>query len=103
MEKAKFVKVPLGFVKSIEVDKLSTPRAEEPNPIKLGIPAAPPAIVVAVIGVPEENGRIAALPAMPVGPVAPVAPVAPVGPIAPVMPVAPVGPVAPVAPFAQQG
>ena len=72
--------VPDGFVRSIVEPKTVRPGAEDPNPIKAGIPAKPPAIVVSDIGKPDAKGIMLVLPLAPVGPVAPVEPVGPVGP-----------------------
>lgn len=75
-ENAKLVNVPAAFVKSIVVPNIPTEGADDPNPIRLGIPTSPPAIVVIVIGMPDENGMIAPPPFKPAAPVAPVGPVA---------------------------
>lgn len=52
-EKAKFVRVPAGLVKSIVPPTILTPGAEEPNPTKASVPTNPPAIVVSVTGKPD--------------------------------------------------
>lgn len=70
IENAKFVKVPAGFVRSINPPTILSPAAEEPNPKKPGVPIRPPAIVVNVSGIPELNAMIAELPVGPVFPVA---------------------------------
>lgn len=87
-ENAKLVNVPAAFVKSIVAPNTPTDGADAPNPIRLGIPTSPPAMVVIVIGIPDENGIIAPPPFNPAAPVAPVAPAAPAAPVAPVAPVA---------------
>lgn len=76
IEKAKLDKVPDGLVRSILEPRTVSPGAEEPNPIKAGIPAKPAAIVVRDTGNPDAKGMMLVLP---VGPVAPVAPVIPLG------------------------
>lgn len=85
IEKAKFVNVPAGFVRSITPPRILRPGAEDPKPRKPGVPTRPPAMVVSDNGMPELKGMIAELPAVPVAPVAPVAPVGPVAPVAPLI------------------
>lgn len=82
IEKAKLVKVPAGFVKSMVPPAIASPGAELPKPMKAGVPINPPVIVVKETGIPEANGMIALAP---VGPVGPVGPVMPAGPVAPVL------------------
>lgn len=65
---AKLVRVPAAFVISMEEPNAVRPGALFPKPIKAGVPARPPAIVVSETGMPEEKGRMAPEPAMPVGP-----------------------------------
>jgi hypothetical protein len=71
---------PLFVVKSIVLPVILAPENELPNPSIATVPVNPPAIVVTVIGAPEENGIIVDAPDAPVAPCAPVGPVAPVTP-----------------------
>lgn len=76
-ENAKFRSVPPAPVRSIVAPRTVGPGAELPNPMKLGMPTNPSAIVVSETGIPDAYGMMAPLPANPVAPVAPVAPVIP--------------------------
>jgi hypothetical protein len=71
---------PLLVLKSIAPPDILAPENELPNPSIATVPVNPPAIVVTVIGAPEENGIIVDAPDAPVAPCAPVGPVAPVTP-----------------------
>lgn len=71
IEKAKFVRVPAAFVRSMIPPAMLTPGAEDPKPINPGVPTSPPAIVVRDTGIPELYGMMAELPAVPVAPVEP--------------------------------
>lgn len=53
-EKAKLSAVAEGPVRSMVAPREVRPGPELPNPTKLGVPAAPSAIVVTVIGLPDE-------------------------------------------------
>ena len=59
---AKLESVPAAFVISIVEPRSVRPCALLPKPIKAGMPASPPAIVVREIGSPDAYGMIAPVP-----------------------------------------